>query len=86
MKITIKKEKTEEIEVTFPVFKKDGCHNIIAVSENECIMVTTTSVSITIQKYNYIMDSFFTTDEDSNEDEFMAAYNNAQEIFKGILL
>ena len=74
MKITVKKTTVEEIDVTFPVYKSFlGRSFIKVINQNLTIRVSDTS----IDKFT-ISDVFLTSEdyEESNEDEFLTAFNS----------
>jgi hypothetical protein len=87
MKITIKKETTEEVEVSFPFVKKYGDMICLVQSETSTIVAHIGTTFTQIIHYNYVPSYLFNADSiDSTEVEFMEAYKNVQEIFKGILI
>jgi hypothetical protein len=70
MKLTVKKTETQEIEITFPVFKKDSGKYFAGISEKEWIRVMPIISGIYITDAPYELDDIMTKGEDITEDEF----------------
>lgn len=78
MKITIKKEVTQEIEVTFPLFTKSSVSFNMFKSQNECVSVTSYSNAVKVEKH--AKDCFpedWMLDESCSPDEFFEAFKIA---------
>ena len=78
MKIKIKREITEEVEVTFPLFTKSLPHFYIFKSENECVSITAYSDAVKVEKHakNCFPESWM-LHEECSADEFYDAFKKA---------
>lgn len=80
MKLTIKKIIKEEVEITFPHFRKDGNLFYSAFfSENELIRVTVNQyIPTAIDMFKGDYDDWLLNGKESTPEEFAAAYNKAK--------
>lgn len=73
MKLKIKKQVEQEIEIIFPHYTKTICHQRFFKSENECIVVYSGYGVFSIEKTDSFPDDWM-LDEQSTKEEFDAAY------------
>jgi disulfide oxidoreductase YuzD len=70
MKLTVTKTETQEIDITFPVYKTHSGNYYKGISENEWIQLMPVISGIYIASAPYRLDDIITKGKDVSEDAF----------------